>query len=98
MGVGEDVGGADLIWGRHPEERPEHSGVALDCPGRARATPLLDEERVDRLLPGGGLAGLEGGEREGRHGWVSWRRMDPIHHSGGPRKQHDAGIVTDLAE
>ena len=71
MGVGEDVGRADLIRGRHPEERPEHPGVALDGPGRTGTAALLDEERIDRFLPGGGLTGLEGGEREGRHRCVS---------------------------
>src|SRR5450759_3421200 len=67
MGVGEDVRRADPIRGRHPEERPEHPGIALDRAGRTRATALLDEERVDRLLPGGGCTRRERGERLRRH-------------------------------
>jgi len=67
MGVGENVGRADLIRGRHSEEGPEHAGIALDRAGRARASALLHEERVDRLLPGGRLTGLERGERLRRH-------------------------------
>ena len=40
MSVGEHVRRADPIRGLRGEERPEHSGIALDGPGRARAAAL----------------------------------------------------------
>jgi hypothetical protein len=36
------------------------------------SAPLLDEEGVDRLLPGGGLTGRERRERKRRHRRISW--------------------------
>lgn len=60
---GEDVGRGHLLRRPDPvEERPEHPGVALDRPTRARATFLLGEERVRRPLPTGIIVTEVGGK------------------------------------
>ena len=68
MGPGEDVGGRHLGPATRPaEERPEHPGVALDRPARARAAFLLGQEGDDRLLPGRDVVTGGGGEELGVH-------------------------------
>jgi hypothetical protein len=47
-------------------------GDPVDFVAVQTSAPLLDEERVDRLLPGGGLTGRERRERKRRHRRISW--------------------------
>ncbi len=94
MGIGKHVRTHDLIRGLRGEERPEHPGIALDRPSRARAGALLDEERVDRLVPVSVAAGGGGQELRVHRRYLERLVHVDITHSGGRRKQHDAGIVT----
>jgi hypothetical protein len=47
-------------------------GDPVDVVAVQTSAPLLDEEGVDRLLPGGGLTGRERRERKRRHRRISW--------------------------